>query len=75
MKQGYDTATDRRATDLVVEPDREAAIALALAGAAPGDLVVIAGKGHETGQTIGDTTTPFDDREVAGRLLRERSAS
>ena len=75
VKQGYDTATDRRATDLVVEPDREAAIALALAGADPGDLVVIAGKGHETGQTIGDTTTPFDDREVAGRLLRERSGS
>ena len=48
---------DRRvrsaARGLVVEPDRRAAIAAALAGAAPGDVVVIAGKGHETTQTIG----------------------
>lgn len=73
VKQGYDTAADRRATDLVVEPDRESAIALALAGAAEGDLVVVAGKGHETGQTIGGVTTPFDDREVVARLLGERT--
>ena len=50
---------------LVVEPDRAAAIALAVGKAQPGDVVVIAGKGHETGQTIGTTTLPFDDREVA----------
>jgi len=75
VKQGYDTAADRRATDLVVEPDREAAIAIALSGADAGDLVVIAGKGHETGQTIGGVTTPFDDREVAARLLGERAGS
>ena len=54
---------------LLVEPDREAAIALALGRAAPGDLVVIAGKGHETGQLVGDDVLPFDDREVAHRLL------
>jgi UDP-N-acetylmuramoyl-L-alanyl-D-glutamate--2,6-diaminopimelate ligase len=69
VKYGFDTATDRRATDLVVEPDRETAIGVALRSARPGDLVVLAGKGHETGQTIGDTTTPFDDLEVAQRLL------
>lgn len=52
-----------------VEPDRRAAIALAIASARPGDVVVIAGKGHETGQIIGDRTLPFDDREVALELL------
>ncbi|HVF74361.1 MAG TPA: UDP-N-acetylmuramoyl-L-alanyl-D-glutamate--2,6-diaminopimelate ligase [Acidimicrobiales bacterium] len=58
---------------VVVEPDREAAIALALEAAGPGDIVVIAGKGHETGQTTGDVTVDFDDRVVARRLLEARS--
>ncbi|HEU5148922.1 MAG TPA: UDP-N-acetylmuramoyl-L-alanyl-D-glutamate--2,6-diaminopimelate ligase [Iamia sp.] len=56
-------------TDLVVEPDREVAIGLALRAASPGDTVLLAGKGHETTQTIGDRVIPFDDREVARRLL------
>ena len=55
---------------LIVEPDRRAAIAIALAGAAPGDVVLIAGKGHETTQTIGADTIPFDDRVVARELLQ-----
>ncbi len=50
--------------------DRRAAIAAALAEARPGELVLIAGKGHETTQTIGDQILPFDDREVARELLR-----
>ena len=50
------------------EPDRRAAIALALAEAGPGDVVVIAGKGHETTQTIGDATVPV-------RRPRRRPAS
>lgn len=50
--------------------EREQAIAEALAGAAPGDVVVIAGKGHETGQTVGGTVLPFDDRTVAAQILR-----
>ncbi len=49
----------------VVEPDRTAAIALAVGEAAGGDTVVIAGKGHEPYQEFADRTVPFDDREVA----------
>jgi UDP-N-acetylmuramoyl-L-alanyl-D-glutamate--2,6-diaminopimelate ligase len=59
--------------DLVIEPDRAAAIGLAIDAARPGDVVLIAGKGHETGQTIGDTVVPFDDREVARAHLAGRS--
>jgi UDP-N-acetylmuramoyl-L-alanyl-D-glutamate--2,6-diaminopimelate ligase len=57
-----------------VEPDRRAAIALALDDARPGDTVVIAGKGHEQGQEFeGGRKIPFDDREVARQELRRRS--
>jgi UDP-N-acetylmuramoyl-L-alanyl-D-glutamate--2,6-diaminopimelate ligase len=56
---------------VIIDPDRAAAIRLAIEQAAPGDIVVIAGKGHETTQTIGDAVTPFDDREVAREILRE----
>jgi UDP-N-acetylmuramoyl-L-alanyl-D-glutamate--2,6-diaminopimelate ligase len=52
-----------------IQPDRRRAIDLALRDARPGDVVVIAGKGHETTQTIGDEVLPFDDREVATELL------
>ena len=58
-------------TTLRVEPDRRAAIHGLLAEAATGDVVVIAGKGHETGQTIGLRTDPFDDREEAAIGLAE----
>ena len=51
-------------TDVAVEPDRRAAINLALARAAQGDTVVVCGKGHETTQTIGTRVLPFDDRIV-----------
>jgi UDP-N-acetylmuramoyl-L-alanyl-D-glutamate--2,6-diaminopimelate ligase len=60
---------------VLVEPDRRAAIALAFARASAGDVVVLAGKGHETGQTIGDQVLPFDDKAVALELLSSRSGS
>jgi len=54
----------------VVEPDRRRAIVAALSAARAGDVVVIAGKGHETGQLIGSERLPFDDRQVADEVLR-----
>jgi UDP-N-acetylmuramoyl-L-alanyl-D-glutamate--2,6-diaminopimelate ligase len=62
------------AAPLEVEPDRRAAIARALQGARPGDVVLIAGKGHEATQTIADQVLPFDDRAVARELLGGRAA-
>ncbi|MDA3039419.1 MAG: UDP-N-acetylmuramoyl-L-alanyl-D-glutamate--2,6-diaminopimelate ligase [Actinomycetota bacterium] len=53
-----------------VEPDRALAIAEAISRARPGDVVVIAGKGHETEQIIGECTVAFDDREAALGPLR-----
>ncbi|MHA1538617.1 MAG: UDP-N-acetylmuramoyl-L-alanyl-D-glutamate--2,6-diaminopimelate ligase [Alphaproteobacteria bacterium] len=50
--------------------DRAAAIAAAIEALAAGDLLIIAGKGHEPGQIVGDRTLPFDDREVAREVLR-----
>lgn len=52
-----------------VELDRRAAIERAIGAARRGDVVVIAGKGHETTQTIGDQVLPFDDRDVARQVL------
>jgi len=57
-----------------VELDRARAIEGAIAMARPRDLVLIAGKGHETTQTLRDTIVPFDDRIVARGLLGEESA-
>jgi UDP-N-acetylmuramoyl-L-alanyl-D-glutamate--2,6-diaminopimelate ligase len=53
----------------VVELDRRRAIELAVAAARDGDVVVIAGKGHEQGQQFADRRLPFDDRVVAGEAL------
>ena len=58
-----------------VEPDRREAIARAVATATDGDIVVIAGKGHEQGQQFADRTIPFDDREVAREALRRLGAA
>jgi UDP-N-acetylmuramyl tripeptide synthase len=56
---------------LVVEPDREKAIETALDMARSGDIVLLAGKGHERYQVLRDRTIDFDDREVARRILRQ----
>ena len=56
--------------DEMVEPDRAKAIERAVELARPGDVVVIAGKGHERGQEAGGTVLPFDDAEIAGEALR-----
>jgi UDP-N-acetylmuramoyl-L-alanyl-D-glutamate--2,6-diaminopimelate ligase len=53
----------------VVEPDRRLAIRSALRDARAGDVIVIAGKGHESGQEFADRTVPFDDRVVAREEL------
>jgi UDP-N-acetylmuramoyl-L-alanyl-D-glutamate--2,6-diaminopimelate ligase len=55
---------------VIRQSDRRLAIAQALALAVPGDAVVIAGKGHESTQVIGDLVVPFDDRVVARELLK-----
>jgi UDP-N-acetylmuramoyl-L-alanyl-D-glutamate--2,6-diaminopimelate ligase len=57
-------------TGVEIDPDRSSAIARAVALAGPGDVVVIAGKGHEQGQEIGGEKHPFDDRVVAREALR-----
>jgi UDP-N-acetylmuramoyl-L-alanyl-D-glutamate--2,6-diaminopimelate ligase len=57
--------------DTVVEPDRRAAIRLAVAQAGPEDAVVVAGKGHERGQEIAGTVLPFDDRSVLRDAITE----
>jgi len=59
-------------TDLTVEPERSTAIRAAVDRARPGDVVLLAGKGHEVTQTVGDRTIPFDDRLEAAAALEER---
>ncbi len=57
-------------TPHIAEPDRERAIRKAIETAGPGDVVILAGKGHETYQVLRDGPIPFDDREVARRVLK-----
>ncbi|MDP2981254.1 MAG: UDP-N-acetylmuramoyl-L-alanyl-D-glutamate--2,6-diaminopimelate ligase [Candidatus Omnitrophota bacterium] len=67
IAKGIDPEKD----NYVIEPDRFSAIKKALAEAQKGDIVLVAGKGHETYQIFKDTTVPFDDREVVKRILKE----
>jgi UDP-N-acetylmuramoyl-L-alanyl-D-glutamate--2,6-diaminopimelate ligase len=68
IRTGVDTTPQRRA-QVVYEPDRRAAIALAIERAEPGDVVLLAGKGHETTQEQNGTAVAFDDRTVAREVL------
>jgi UDP-N-acetylmuramoyl-L-alanyl-D-glutamate--2,6-diaminopimelate ligase len=60
--------------EVVEIADRAASIAHAVAAARPGDAVVVAGKGHETGQQVCGSMRPFSDAEVLARVLAQRSA-
>lgn len=55
--------------DVEIDPDRRSAISRALSLASAGDVVVVAGKGHEQGQEIAGVVHPFDDRDVVRELL------
>jgi UDP-N-acetylmuramoyl-L-alanyl-D-glutamate--2,6-diaminopimelate ligase len=66
------SAPKRPVMPLVVNPDRRAAIEQAIRAAGAGDLVIIAGKGHEKYQVIGARTIPFDDVEIAQAALADR---
>jgi UDP-N-acetylmuramoyl-L-alanyl-D-glutamate--2,6-diaminopimelate ligase len=61
--------------DVEIDPDRRSAIRRAIGMAAPGDVVVIAGKGHEQGQEIAGVVHPFDDRDVAREAVRALGAA
>ncbi len=69
IMNGIEHSSVRRATEVLIQPDRRAAIARAVSLADEGDVVILAGKGHESTQTIGDVTEPFDDRIVAAEEL------
>jgi UDP-N-acetylmuramoyl-L-alanyl-D-glutamate--2,6-diaminopimelate ligase len=57
---------------VIIEPDRAAAIGLAVGMAGKGDVVLVAGKGHETGQYIGEAVLPFDDMAVTAEAIARR---
>jgi UDP-N-acetylmuramoyl-L-alanyl-D-glutamate--2,6-diaminopimelate ligase len=61
----------RSGTKYKIEPDRKTAIALAIKEAGPGDIVLIAGKGHEKVQVTREGSIPFDDADVAHQILRD----
>jgi UDP-N-acetylmuramoyl-L-alanyl-D-glutamate--2,6-diaminopimelate ligase len=67
-----DVPADRRAEVLEIG-DRRAALAAAVRAARPGDTLLVAGKGHETGQEVGSQVLPFDDRAVLRDVLAARA--
>jgi len=71
MLAGVLTVPEQERARVIIEPDRAAAIGLAVAAAGKGDIVLVAGKGHERGQYAAGQVTPFDDREVAADALAE----
>ena len=75
IMEGVERVSEPRATTVIVEPDRRTAIALALGAAAEDDIVLLAGKGHETVQILGGVSIPFDDRVVAAEEWRTLEAA
>ncbi|MBG0829512.1 UDP-N-acetylmuramoyl-L-alanyl-D-glutamate--2,6-diaminopimelate ligase [Planomonospora sp. ID67723] len=74
MMDGVLGVPEEERAHVIIEPDRAAAIDLAIGRAGFGDVVVVAGKGHEQGQYVGDQVLPFDDRQVvADAVVRRRN--
>jgi UDP-N-acetylmuramoyl-L-alanyl-D-glutamate--2,6-diaminopimelate ligase len=73
MLAGTLSVSRRTRAHVIVEPDRSAAIDLAIARAGKGDIVLVAGKGHERGQYVAGQVIPFDDRDVVARALAQRT--
>jgi UDP-N-acetylmuramoyl-L-alanyl-D-glutamate--2,6-diaminopimelate ligase len=71
MRAGADAVPAGRRAELLEIADRRAALAAAVRLARPGDTLLVAGKGHETGQEVGSRVLPFDDREVLREVLGE----
>ena len=72
IAEGAEAAGKRRGDDLLLVADRAAAIREAFARARPGDVVLLAGKGHERGILYADRELAWDERAVAELLLEER---
>jgi UDP-N-acetylmuramoyl-L-alanyl-D-glutamate--2,6-diaminopimelate ligase len=70
MLDGVLSVSPGQRARVVVEPDRAAAISYAVSMASVGDVIVVAGKGHETGQYVGAQVLPFDDRAVTAAAVR-----
>jgi UDP-N-acetylmuramoyl-L-alanyl-D-glutamate--2,6-diaminopimelate ligase len=74
MLQGVLGVPQSTRARVIIEPDRAAAIDLAVTLAAKGDVMLVAGKGHETGQYVGGTVLPFDDVEVTAAALARHAS-
>jgi UDP-N-acetylmuramoyl-L-alanyl-D-glutamate--2,6-diaminopimelate ligase len=73
MRAGAEEVPADRRAELLEIGDRRAALAAAVALARPGDTLLVAGKGHETGQEVGGQVLPFDDRAVLREELLART--
>ena len=73
VKRGADAETRQSSAEVLTIIDRHDAILRAISMAAKGDVVLIAGKGHETYQIVGKDVWPFDDRLVAREVLAGRA--
>ncbi len=71
MLDGVLSVPQEERARVIVEPDRAAAISQAVSLAASGDVIVVAGKGHETGQYVAGAVLPFDDRQVTAAALSQ----
>jgi UDP-N-acetylmuramoyl-L-alanyl-D-glutamate--2,6-diaminopimelate ligase len=75
MRSGVDDVPADRRAEVLEVGDRRAALAAAVALARPGDTLLVAGKGHETGQEVGGQVLPFDDRTVLREVLDARTVT